>query len=176
MTGFVAGTAAGAVYNPVVEIVPTVAFPPITPFTCQVTAVLLVFVTVAVNCCVRLMATLTDFGATVTLIPGATNIVTVADPDLVESATETAVIVTAAGLGATAGAVYSPVVEMVPTVAFPPFTPFTCHVTAVFEVFVTVAVNCCVKPVTTVAVLGLTATETGGVIVTVAVSNFVLSA
>jgi len=67
-------------------------------------------------------------------------------------------------------------VLIVPTVAFPPLTPLTCHVTAVFAVFPTVAVNCCVSEVTTVAVLGLTATVTGGVTVTVAVSDFVLSA
>jgi predicted anti-sigma-YlaC factor YlaD len=37
------GTAVGAVYRPAVEIVPTVLLPPATPFTCHVTAVLLVF-------------------------------------------------------------------------------------------------------------------------------------
>jgi hypothetical protein len=35
------GTAAGAVYRPDVEIVPTVEFPPVTLFTCHVTLVLL---------------------------------------------------------------------------------------------------------------------------------------
>ena len=43
------GIAAGGVYSPVVEIVPVALLPPATPFTCQVTAVLLVFETVAVN-------------------------------------------------------------------------------------------------------------------------------
>jgi len=55
-------------------------------------------------------------------------------------------------------------------------TLFTCHVTDVLDVFETVAVNCCVSPVTTVAVFGLTATETDAVMVTAAVSNFVASA
>lgn len=44
-----AGGVAGAVYRPPVEMVPTVLSPPVTPFTAQVTAVLLAFVTVAVK-------------------------------------------------------------------------------------------------------------------------------
>src|SRR5438046_10540550 len=44
------GTWAGAVYRPDEEIVPTVAVPPATPFTSQVTFLLLVLVTVSVNC------------------------------------------------------------------------------------------------------------------------------
>jgi hypothetical protein len=43
------GTAAGAVYTPVVEMAPLIASPPITPLTCQVSAVFAVPVTVAVN-------------------------------------------------------------------------------------------------------------------------------
>lgn len=39
----------GAVYKPVELIVPTLLFPPVTPLTCQVTAVLEAPVTVAVN-------------------------------------------------------------------------------------------------------------------------------
>ena len=60
-------TAAGAVYRPELEIVPTVALPPATPFTCQVTAVLLVFCTVALNCWVPPAATVADVGEIVTL-------------------------------------------------------------------------------------------------------------
>src|SRR5207248_10125710 len=44
------GTWAGAVYRPEEEIVPTAAVPPATPFTSQVTFLLLVLVTVAVSC------------------------------------------------------------------------------------------------------------------------------
>jgi hypothetical protein len=44
------GIVAGGVYKPVVEIVPVALLPPAIPFTCQVTAVLLVFETAAVNC------------------------------------------------------------------------------------------------------------------------------
>jgi len=43
------GTVLGAVYNPVVDTVPAVALPPVTPFTCQVTAVFVALLTVAVN-------------------------------------------------------------------------------------------------------------------------------
>jgi hypothetical protein len=50
------------------------------------------------------------------------------------------------GLGIVAGGVYRPAAEIVPVVLLPPATPFTCHVTAVFVVFVTVAVNCTVDP------------------------------
>jgi len=41
------GTTEGAVYSPEVSIVPDVAFPPLVPFTCQVTAALLVPWTIA---------------------------------------------------------------------------------------------------------------------------------
>jgi hypothetical protein len=40
----------GAVYKPAVEIVPTVELPPVTPFTCQLAAVLVEPDTVALNC------------------------------------------------------------------------------------------------------------------------------
>jgi hypothetical protein len=48
-TGFAAGIVAGGVYKPAAEIVPTAAEPPLTPFTCHVTALLVSPVTVAVN-------------------------------------------------------------------------------------------------------------------------------
>ncbi len=43
------GTVAGAAYAPDAEMVPTVALPPLTPLTCQVTAVFCAFVTVALK-------------------------------------------------------------------------------------------------------------------------------
>jgi hypothetical protein len=52
VTVFGVGIVAGGVYKPVAEIVPVALPPPATPFTCQLTAVLLVFVTAAVNCTV----------------------------------------------------------------------------------------------------------------------------
>jgi hypothetical protein len=42
----------GAVYRPEVDMIPNVEFPPVKPFTDQVTAVLVVPPTVAPNCCV----------------------------------------------------------------------------------------------------------------------------
>ena len=131
----------GAVYKPLVLTVPTVALPPFTPSTDQVTPVLLVPVTVAVNCCVPLMATIAVAGENVTVMTGGTITgltVTAALALLVGSAFDTAVTVTcrtAAGLGA----VYSPLLEIVPTCEFPPATVFTCHCTAVLVVPVTVA-------------------------------------
>jgi hypothetical protein len=50
VTGFGEGTEVGAVYTPEVEMVPTAEFPPTMPLTLHVTAVLVVPVTVAVNC------------------------------------------------------------------------------------------------------------------------------
>jgi len=47
-----------------------VEFPPVIPFTCHVTAVFVVPVTVAVNACALPALTLADVGATVTLITG----------------------------------------------------------------------------------------------------------
>ncbi len=46
----VLGRTFGALYNPFVSIVPLMASPPVAPFTCQVTAVFVEPVTVAVNC------------------------------------------------------------------------------------------------------------------------------
>lgn len=46
------GRATGAVYSPVALMVPTVAFPPVTPATAQVTLWFVELATVAVNCCV----------------------------------------------------------------------------------------------------------------------------
>jgi hypothetical protein len=67
--------------------------------------------------------------------------VTWAEANLVESATATAVTVTAGCAGVVAGAVYSPPDEIVPTVTSPPTWPFTCQLTAVSPELVTVATN-----------------------------------
>jgi hypothetical protein len=63
------GTVLGAVYKPVVEMKPTVEVPPVTAFTCQVTAVFVVFATVAVNCWVALVTTDAEVGERVTVTP-----------------------------------------------------------------------------------------------------------
>ncbi|MFQ5329106.1 MAG: hypothetical protein ACE5D4_03850, partial [Thermodesulfobacteriota bacterium] len=86
--------------------------------------------------------------------------VTDAVPAVVPSASLTALIVTVAGEGALAGAVYRPVASIVPTVALPPATPLTCQVTVVVAEPVTVSENCFVLPTSTLAVDGETDTAT----------------
>jgi hypothetical protein len=68
-TAFGVGTTAGAVYKPLESIVPTLVFPPAAPFTCQFTPVVLVPLTVAVNCCVCLVCSVAEAGESVTVIP-----------------------------------------------------------------------------------------------------------
>src|SRR5437660_12832914 len=68
--------------------------------------------------------------------------VTLALSLFVGSAMLVAFMVTSAGLGTWAGAVYRPEEEIVPTVAVPPATLFTSQVTPLLLVLVTVAVNC----------------------------------
>ena len=101
-------------------------------------------------------ATVTD---TVTLEATAV-IVTPAVPDLVGSACDTAVTDTVAGLGTEAGAVYSPLVEIVPIVLLPPIMELTSHVTAVFVVPDSVAENCCVALTAKLADPGVNDTDT----------------
>jgi hypothetical protein len=84
--------------------VPVAVFPPVTPFTCQLTAVLLVFRNIAVNCCVPPVFTVAKVGEIV-MLTGAV-IVTCAEADWVESACETAVTVIVAGFGTVPGAEY----------------------------------------------------------------------
>jgi hypothetical protein len=94
----------------------------------------------------------------------------------VESAAETAVTVTTGGEGTVIGAVYTPVAEIMPTVAFPPATLLTLQVTVVLEDPLTVAMNVWVMPVCTLAVIGVIDTMTGVVMVTCAEADFVGSA
>ena len=63
-----------------------------------------------------------------------------------------------------------------PTVAFPPTTPFTSQVTFVFALPVTCAEKICVEESGTLAVPGVTTTLIGGMIVTVSENAFVGSA
>jgi len=145
------GTLAGALYVTEVVVAP-VSVPHVAPLhpvpeSDQVTPLAPVsFVKVAVKFCLPMPAcTFAVVGESVIEITGAAVIVTVALSNFVLSACEIAFTVTAP-LGTAAGAVYKPTVLIVPTVPFPPVVPLTCHVTAVFVVFVTVAVNCCVSP------------------------------
>jgi hypothetical protein len=63
-----------------------------------------------------------------------------------------------------------------PTVGLPPTMLFTLQMTAVFVVPVTVAMNCRVAPIWTVAEVGEMATAMGAVIVTVAEADLAGSA
>jgi hypothetical protein len=97
------GIEAGAVYSPVALMVPHDAPLQPAPESVQVTAVLAVPVTVAVNCCWAPVVTFGESGETETAT-GATTVTTV-EADLVASACEVAVTVTVAGLGMVPGAV-----------------------------------------------------------------------
>ena len=69
-------------------------------------------------------------------------IVTLADADLVGSATLVAITVTVAGEGTLVGGMYSPFTEIVPHPAPVQPAPLTVQVTAVFEVPLTFPTNC----------------------------------
>jgi len=75
-------------------------------------------------------------------------------PDTVASAELTARTVKLLGLGTMFGAVYKPDALIVPVAVLPPTTPFTCHVTAVFDDPVMTALNDSVAPALTVALDG----------------------
>jgi hypothetical protein len=72
----------------------------------------------------------------------AATIATLAEADLVGSATLIAVTVTAAGEGTLDGGIYRPLLEIVPHAAPVQPAPFSVHATAVFEDPVTVPTNC----------------------------------
>ena len=97
------------------------------------------------------------------IVPLGFAIVAAADPDVVLSTCDVAVTVTVPPPddGTVAGAWNNPLFEIVPTVALPPATPFTLQFTAGLLFPVTVAVNCCSAPTTTVGALGETVTVKG---------------
>jgi hypothetical protein len=151
------------VYNPFEEIDPYVALPPCTPLTDQFTAVLVLPDTVAENCWVWPPCTLADVGDTLTdTAVGVPEISTVAEADLVVSATLCALTETEPPEGTLAGAVYSPPLEIVPTVELPPATPFTFQLTEVLVVPLTVAENCWLPFTCNAALVGFNETETDG--------------
>jgi hypothetical protein len=151
------------VYKPAAVIVPQLAPAQPGPETLQATLLSIAFCTVAVNCCVVPAATLGLAGATVTTTAAST--VTTAMSDFVGSAADVAVTLTVAGDGTPDGAVYSPVLLMLPHAVPVHPLPGKLHVTAVLVVLLTVAVNCCVFTTCTFAVAGVTVTLTlaGGV-------------
>jgi len=135
------GTLAGAVYVTEVDvppvIVPNVGLPFVTPFTFQVRAVFVVPVTDAVIAKVLLTCTLGEPVGLVMETDTGGAIVTWRDADFEVSAWLVTAMLNVAGLGTEAGAVYvtdKPEPLIVPNVVLPPATPFTFHVTAVFEV------------------------------------------
>jgi hypothetical protein len=86
---------------------------------------------------------------------------------LVGSATLVAVTYRWGGFGMRAGPVYRPELVMVPMMMLPPGNPPALHVTAVFELPVTVAVNCRVELTAKFCgVEGETVTLIKGIIVT----------
>ena len=87
---------------------------------------------------------------------------TVAEAVELGLATLAARTTTLGGFGMTAGAVYKPVAEIVPTAALPPATPLTFQVTDVFALPLTVEVNCCVAAGASVTVVGAMPICTGG--------------
>ena len=106
------------------------------------TAVFEVPVTLAVNSCVPTAGIEALVGLMLNKTAIAAAMVTLAEADLVGSATLVAFTVTVAGEGKLAGAKYSPWVEIVPHAA--PVQPelLTDHVTAIFEVPDTFTANC----------------------------------
>src|SRR5207302_6403248 len=113
-------TTSRAVYRPALQPTPSPSTTLFRSFTCQVTAVLLVFVTVAVNCCVPPAPTVADVGEIVTLTAVGAVMVTCAEADFGASDCDTAVKASVAVVGTTTGAVYRPALEIVPAVALPP--------------------------------------------------------
>src|ERR1019366_6129446 len=100
------GTVAGAVYKPLLSTVPHAEPAQPAEDTLQLTAVLVVPVTVAVNCLVSPANTRALVGEILTTTGAST--VTVAVPDLEGSACEVAITATVGGLGSVLGAVYKP--------------------------------------------------------------------
>lgn len=136
----------------------------------HVTALFVEPVTAAINCCLFPAITCTAGGDTLTTTGGT--IVTAAVADFVVSAFEVAFTATSAGLGTTAGAVYKPLDVTVPQRAPLQPVPDTLQVTPLFGFPFTTAVNCCVCPATTWAVVGEIATTVGGTTVTIADADF----
>jgi hypothetical protein len=155
----------GAVYTPVVLIIPTVELPPAMLFTDQLTAAFVVPVTVAVKESVSPVPIVALAGKTWTRTPES--IVTVALAVTAALAAAIATTETVGGFGNAAGAVYKPVELTVPSVELPPGTGvpdpwLTAQFTVMFEMVpVTVAVNCSLPFRTTVAEVGAMVIPTG---------------
>lgn len=134
------GTVAGAVYNPADEIFPHALPVQPVPEMLHDTRVLEVPLTFALNCLELEGATVAEAGEIVTATTDTTVMEAVAD--LLGSAADVAVTEKKGGAGGVAGAVYSPAELTVPQVVPAQPVPAIVQVTAVFDVPVTVTVNC----------------------------------
>ena len=99
-------------------------------------------VTLAVKSCMPEVETEALVGLILSKTASAAVTVTLAEADLVGSATLAAFTVTVAGEGTLDGEVYSPLAEIIPHAAPVQPTPLTVQVTAVFEVPDTFPANC----------------------------------
>lgn len=195
VTGFVAGTEAGARkstfpaagpagavhgFDPLTHTCPISGLPFSTAFTVQVTAVSGVLVTLAAKDCRWLVETVAVPGDTLT--PTVLTTVTVAVAVPVPPAARLAVawIVTAFGVGRSIGAVYvavfTPVLAIVPSAELPPAMPFTSHTTATPAATQKEALNPCVSPSPTLADGGVIEFVAAQVMVTAALPDFAASA
>jgi hypothetical protein len=121
------------VYIPLALIVPVAAFPPATPSTDHVTAVLLNPVIVALNCCV-------PDGATVAEVGDATMVKTVTGALMFRPLLVT--VAATVWLPACDGAVYKPVALTDPVDGLPPTMPSTDQLIEGFVTLGKLALNC----------------------------------
>lgn len=165
------GTAEGAMYSPAPLTVPHAEALHPAPCTVHVTAAFEVPTTDAFNCWVAPVTT--DVLAGVTVITTTGTIVTLADAVLLASAMLVATTLMLAGEGATFGAEYTALSELVASVPqeapLHP-APLKLHATAVFDVPVTVAVKVSTLAVGTAALDGLMLSKTA-----VATTNVMLA-
>ena len=102
--------------------------------------------------------------------------VSAAVADFIWSAALVAVIAIVGGDGTVVGAMKSPLLLIVPQAKPLHPVPDKLQITCVFDAPPTEALNCCVVPVGTEALVGITATTTRGTIVTFAEADLVGSA
>ena len=112
--------------------VPNVAFPPSTPLTCQSTLVVAAPVTVDVKVFVFAVPDIKVHEVGETVTRGGEMIVATEETDSFASSYDTAATLTVAGEGTWMGAMYLREASILPTMSFPPATPFTCQVTMLF--------------------------------------------
>jgi hypothetical protein len=105
----------------------------------------------------------------------AATTVKLAEADFVGSATLVAITLTVEGEDKLDGGAYIPPLEIIPQAEPAHPVPLSDHVTEVFEVPVTTAVNCRVVPMVTVEVFGDTATVNAGAAATLRVAALLVA-